>query len=51
MSMQDIAAATPHAQTARRRSSGCQFSLGVPRAAVPDAAQGATPPALQTGLD
>jgi hypothetical protein len=52
MSMQGIAAALQHAQTAReRRSPGCQFSPGAPRAAVPDAAQGATPPALQTGLD
>ena len=51
MSMQDIAAATPHAQTARRRSSGCQFSAGMPRAPVPDAAQSATPLALQAGLD
>ena len=51
MSMQGIAAALQHAQTARERSPGCQLSPGAPRAAVPDAAQGATPPALQTGLD
>ena len=51
MSMEGIAAAMQHAQTAQERSPGCQFSLGAPRAAVPDAARSATPPALQTGLN
>ena len=51
MSMQGTAAAMQHAQTARERSPGCQFSLGASRAAVSDAAQSATPQALPTGLE